>query len=505
MELQQLLSMISGSDVRGIAISDDPQKIELSPDIASIWAQGFVAYLEKQGISSPRISVGMDSRISGPSIKFAIVTALVQSGATVVDCQLCTTPAMFMTTVTDSTHCHGAIMITASHHPFDRNGLKFFTNQGGLEKATLAEMATLALSSPILKSQGSVETYDFLSEYVEILANVVRKGVDAIGTFYQTPLDGFHIVVDAGNGVGGFFCKVLESLGAKTIGSQFIQPDGMFPNHVPNPEDREAMASITQAVMQNGADLGLIFDADCDRAGAVLGDGSSLNRNRLIALMSAVVLENHPGATIVTDSVTSEGLATFIMMHGGIHRRFKRGYKNIIGEMQRLNSIGDVCPLAMETSGHAAFADNYALDDGAYLCAQLLILLGRQTHQRGQGIASLLYSLQEPEEALELRLPIVATPFAPIAEAALKAVEAAAKTQFGARLADDSAEGVRVYLPEGFYMIRLSVHDPVLPINIESRGFGGALSLGKALLSALHGVEGVDLSPLENAVHKPHS
>jgi phosphomannomutase len=127
------------------------------------------------------------------------------------------------------------------------------------------------------------------------------------------PLQGLHIVVDAGNGAGGFFVdQVLKPLGADTSGSQFLDPDGTFPNHIPNPENAEAMAAIRQAVLDHQADFGIIFDTDVDRAAAVDAAGNELNRNRLIALMAAIVLREHPGSTIVTDSITSDGLTQFI-------------------------------------------------------------------------------------------------------------------------------------------------------------------------------------------------
>ena len=106
--------------------------------------------------------------------------------------------------------------------------------------------------------------------------------------YYDKPLTGLKIVVDAGNGAGGFYAeKVLKPLGADTTGSRYLEPDGSFPNHIPNPENKEAMESITNAVKNNNADLGIIFDTDVDRAGAVLSDGSELNRNRIIAMLAA--------------------------------------------------------------------------------------------------------------------------------------------------------------------------------------------------------------------------
>ena len=124
---------------------------------------------------------------------------------------------------------------------------------------------------------------------------------------------GLHIVVDAGNGVGGFYAdQVLAPLGADVSGSQFLEPDGMFPNHIPNPENKGAIDAASKMVLDSSADLGLIFDTDVDRMGCIGATGQEINRNTLVALAAAIVLEDHPGTTVVTDSLTSDGLRTFI-------------------------------------------------------------------------------------------------------------------------------------------------------------------------------------------------
>ena len=172
-----------------------------------------------------------------------------------------------------------------------------------------------------------------MSVYAGILTDKIRKA-----TGEEKPFSGFKIIVDAGNGAGGFYVdKVLAPLGADTQGSQFLEPDGTFPNHIPNPENKEAMQSIVDAVIDTNADFGIIFDTDVDRAGAVDKGGSVLNKNRLIAAISAILLKEFPGTTIVTDSITSSGLADFIKAHGGTHHRFKRGYKNVINELSLIH------------------------------------------------------------------------------------------------------------------------------------------------------------------------
>ena len=302
-----------------------------------------------------------------------------------------------------------------------------------------------------------------------------------------------RIVVDAGNGAGGFYAQLMEELGAWIEGSQFLEPDGMFPNHIPNPENETAMQSILDAVQESKADLGIIFDTDVDRAGAVLSDGTELNRNRIIAMLSAILLREHPGTTIVTDSITSTGLAAFIKKHGGVHHRFKRGYRNVINESMRLNREGHDSQLAMETSGHGALKENYFLDDGAYLVTRFLMEIAA-----GRSLESLLEGLYEPVESREFRLKILAEDFRAAGTAVLDSLAEYAKEQPGWSIAPDNCEGVRVNLDkahgDGWFLLRLSLHDPILPLNIESDREHGARTIARELAPFLAQQVNIDAS-----------
>ena len=250
--------------------------------------KGFSSWLyKKAGKKDLRVAVGRDSRLSGEKLCSYLCSSLVEQGVTVTDFKMASTPAMFMACVTDGYDFDGTVMITASHLPFNRNGFKFFTKDGGLEKEDIKSILSYAESDDCLSgANGALLDGEFMNAYSQILVDKIKNA-----TGEEKPLDGFKVVVDAGNGAGGFFVdKVLKPLGADTCGSKFLDPDGSFPNHIPNPEDKTAMKSITQAVIENKADLGIIFDTDVDRAGAVLSDGSELNRNRIIAMLSAILL-----------------------------------------------------------------------------------------------------------------------------------------------------------------------------------------------------------------------
>lgn len=463
------LHLKSGTDVRGVASDKGGKAVELTDtavyDITAAFVVWCVNKLNK-GSSELCIAIGHDSRITADRISQSVKSALLNADVNVIDCGLASTPAMFMTTV--DLHTDAAIQMTASHHPFDRNGLKFFIGTGGLEGSDISEILNLASNGEecICETKGTVKNYDYMKDYAVRLRDMIIREVGK----GEKPLENYHIVVDAGNGVGGFYAnEVLLPLGANISGSQFLEPDGMFPNHIPNPENKDAIESICNAVKNVNADFGVIFDTDVDRAGCVDSNGKELNRNRLIALAAYIALGGKEGGTIVTDSVTSDGLKKYINEDlGGVHYRYRRGYKNVIDKAIELCEKGIDCPLAIETSGHAALRENYFLDDGAYLATKIIIELAK-----GTDINSLLDTLEMPAEEAEYRFNIKTDDFRAYGEKVIDDLERFAKSKSDYVIADDNREGIRVSTKYGWFLLRMSVHDPVMPMNFESNVSGG--------------------------------
>ena len=484
----------NGSDIRGVALEGiEGQHINLTEQACRDIGRGFALWLKaKGGKDTLRVAVGRDSRLSGEALCGWLCEAMVEQGLLVTNFGMASTPAMFMSTVTEGYAYDGSVMITASHLPFNRNGFKFFTAEGGLEKGDIKQILQYAGGEEVTGlPEGKLESGEFMDAYSKILADKIRAA-----TGMEKPLEGFRIVVDAGNGAGGFYVdKVLKPLGANTEGSRYLDPDGSFPNHIPNPEDKKAMEAITESVNLAKADLGIIFDTDVDRAGAVLSDGSELNRNRIIAMLAAILLREHPGTTIVTDSITSTGLAKFIEEKGGVHHRFKRGYRNVINESIRLNGLGQDSQLAIETSGHGAFKENYFLDDGAYIVTKLLIELARGKKE-GYTLESMIESLDEPAESVEFRMNIKLEDFKAYGQQVIDELNAYAASKEGWSLAPSNYEGVRVNLDEahgnGWFLLRLSLHDPLLPLNIESNDVGGAKKIAAELAGFIKGYDKLD-------------
>ena len=506
-----LMKLQNGSDVRGVAVEGvEGENVNLTPEIASKIGCAFVSWLSaktKKPAGDLKIGVGRDSRISGPALADGLIAGILSTGASVVNCNMATTPAMFMSIVFDQTKYDGSAMITASHLPYNRNGIKFFDADGGLEHEDITAILEIASKLPEdyvantvnNAAAKTVPTFDLLGVYAEYLKNKIAAALTSLGKG-DKPLTGLHIVVDSGNGASGFFVdKILQPLGADTTGSQFLEPDGMFPNHIPNPENKQAMEAIRSAVLNSKADLGLIFDTDVDRMSAVLSDGSEVNRDSIIAMIAAILAPEYPGSTIITDSVTSDRLTYFLQDVLGLkHLCYMRGYKNVINKQKELNAAGTVAPLAMETSGNGALKDNYFLDDGAFLAVKLVIALA-QAATTGKKLDSLIEKLPPLVEEGEYRFKIAGDDFKEYGKGVLKEFKKRAAAA-GYEM-PQSYEGVRLSFKgddvQGWMLLRLSLHDPVMPLNIEGGRKGDLAKLVEIAKKLTDGFDRLDRSCLK--------
>lgn len=410
----------NGSDIRGIALDYQDKKANLTPKQLEKIAIGIVRWLENNVLASKckrnqlKIGIGHDSRITADSLKQTLIDTFLHLGIQVIDFQLATTPAMFMATQFSQYNCDATIMITASHLPYYFNGLKIFTKKGGAEKKGIQYILTHHESLPGVKG-GTILTTSLLDDYADDLIHKIKVGIH---TQNEKPLAGYKIIVDAGNGAGGFFVeKVLKPLGANTEGSQFLDPDGMFPNHIPNPDNEEAMHSIQASVLKQQADLGIIFDTDVDRSAIVDANGQVINK------------------------------------------------------MIELNNQGIQTELAIETSGHAAFKENYCLDDGAYVVAKLL-MLPQKLAANHQTLGELIATLKQPAEVHELRFQIKANDVQTYGNQIISDLEVFIQQQKDMVIDPENEEGIRTNVfnqyGNGWFLLRMSLHEPLLVLQIEN-------------------------------------
>ncbi|PAN24124.1 hypothetical protein PAHAL_4G191600 [Panicum hallii] len=515
----------NGPDVRGVALEGEKGRlVDLTPLAVEVIAESFGEWLREE-LQRPegeelRVSVGRDPRLSGARLSAALFAGLARAGCSVFDMGLATTPACFMSTILSRFNYDASIMMTASHLPYTRNGLKFFTKHGGLTSGDVEKICDRAAQKYVARKMGLggrgtppvVMRVDLMSAYSQHLRDIIKQRV-AHPTHYDTPLKGFKVIVNAGNGCGGFFTwDVLEKLGADTTGSLHLEPDGTFPNHMPNPEDATTMSLTRDAVLAHGADLGVVFDTDVDRSGVVDDTGAAINGDRLIALMSAIVLDEHPGTTVVTDARASDGLTRFIASRGGHHCLYRVGYRNVIDKGVQLNIDGVETHLMMETTGHGALKENYFLDDGAYMVVKIVIEMVRMKLAGLEGgVGSLIMDLEEPAESVLLRMNILGEP-KHAKQRGTMAVEAfknyIQEDKLSGWVLDDCgdcsvSEGclvdtndhpidVDAYMyraklydenkrPLGMVHVRQSVHNPNIALNMQSYLPGGCKSMAKDL------------------------
>ncbi|KAG8075749.1 hypothetical protein GUJ93_ZPchr0006g42465 [Zizania palustris] len=519
----------NGPDVRGVALEGETGRpVDITPLAVEVIAESFGEWLRVElqlDGGEVRVSVGRDPRLSGPRLSAALFAGLARAGCSVFDMGLATTPACFMSTILPRFSYDASIMMTASHLPYTRNGLKFFTKRGGLTSGEVEGICDRAAWKYVARKMALggggvrgtppvVMRVDVMSAYAQHLRDIIKERV-AHPTHYDTPLKGFKVIVNAGNGCAGFFTwDVLEKLGADTMGSLHLEPDGRFPNHMPNPEDPTAMSLTRGAVLDHGADLGVVFDTDVDRSGVVDATGAAINGDRLIALISAIALDEHPGTAIVTDARTSDGLTRFIEARGGRHCLYRVGYRNVIDKGVQLNADGVETHVMMETSGHGALKENYFLDDGAYVAVKIIIEMVRMRLGGLEGsVGSLIMDLEEPAESVLLRMNILGEPkYAK--QRGIQAVETFKNYIQEGRLngwaLDDCGDfsvsqgclvdtsdhpiDVDAYMYRakfvdefkgnklGWVHIRQSVHNPNIALNMQSSIPGGCKSMARDLL-----------------------
>ncbi len=276
-----------GRDIYGIA-SDSVlgEGVNLLPRDAGSIAMGFMVWLAQEldkPIFTLKICVGRDSRTSSKDLAEGIMKGVQMTGSRNWDAGLATAPAMQMATVSDFYEFDGAVMVTGGSHPYNINGFKFYTAKGSLGEDDIARILKMASKSAFIGEWYECEPVNLMDMYATRLRAMISNGLTAAGVTANGSagkLEGTHIVVDAGNGSGGFFVeKVLEKMGADCTGSINLEPDGSFPAHLPDPNNADAIASITRAVMDNHADLGILFDAAVETATVVNAGGEVLARD----------------------------------------------------------------------------------------------------------------------------------------------------------------------------------------------------------------------------------
>lgn len=413
------------------------------------------------------VVVGRDGRTHSPLLEAALVDGLVSTGVAVERIGLGPTPMLYF--AAQHRNADGGIMVTGSHNPPDQNGFKMLLSKklvggGPVYGAAIKALAALAREGDFEQGEGSACAIDVTEAYI---ARVLEDYSGA---------QGLNVVWDNGNGAAGI---VLERLVARLPGKHTIlygAIDGTFPNHHPDPTVPKNLADLQKKVLELGADLGVAFDGDADRIGAVDGKGRILAGDQLLALYAREVLKERPGATIIADVKASQVLFDSVAKDGGVPLMWKTGHSLVKVKMAETGS-----PLAGEMSGHIFFADKYYGYDDAVYCAIRLISL---VQKFGKSLADLRDTLPETACTPEVRFEVE--------EARKFALVDAVKAKLRARGARvDDTDGVRVTTPDGWWLLRASNTQAILVARAESQTTEGLARLKDQVLGVLR-EEGID-------------
>jgi phosphomannomutase/phosphoglucomutase len=418
-------------DIRGLVDKD------LTEEVVRSIGQGFAAYASRQ--NKRKVVVGRDGRLSSPRFRDLLIQGMVGGGLEVVDVGLCPTPVFYFSLF--HLDREGGVMITGSHNPPEFNGFKVCVGKETLHGEQIQELRRIIETQKFESAKGSVSREEIIPEYQKYVASNIRL---------QRKM---KVVIDCGNGTAGLVApKVLKDLGCEVI-ELYPEVDGRFPNHHPDPTVPENMKDVITKVKETKAEVGIGYDGDGDRIGAVDRLGNIVWGDQLMILFAREVLQRHPGAVIVSEVKCSQNLYDDIAKHGGRGIMWKAGHSLLKSKMREEKAL-----LGGEMSGHIFFADRYfGYDDAIYASCRLLEILSRSE----KGIPELLGDVPKTFSTPEIRVDCPDDRKFDLVERV--------KESFRHEYPIAEIDGMRVLFPDGWGLVRASNTQPVLVMRFEAR------------------------------------
>jgi phosphomannomutase / phosphoglucomutase len=417
-------------DIRGIAGEDlDDRAVEI---LGRAMGTFFLGRGQKE------VAVGRDVRLSSPGFAQALIRGLLSTGCDVADLGVVPTPLLYFSVFHD--RLPAGVMVTGSHNPPEHNGFKMMSGEETLYGKTIQALYEIARKGVFPHGQGRVRTLDVVSRYIDYVSKNVR---------FARPV---KVVIDAGNGTGGVVAVPLfRRMGAEVV-ELFCEPDGRFPNHHPDPTLPETMEKLTAKVRESGAELGIAYDGDADRIGAVDDAGRTIWGDQLLVIFARDILPSRPGAAVISEVKASKVLYEEIERLGGRPVMWRTGHSLIKKKIKEENA-----PLAGEMSGHIFFNDRwFGFDDAIYASARLIEILARSTDRLSTVMAGLPKTFATPE------IRIYASD-----EVKFKIVDTVHKA-LAARYPVIDIDGVRAIFPKGWGLVRASNTQAVIVLRFEA-------------------------------------
>jgi phosphomannomutase/phosphoglucomutase len=418
-------------DIRGIVDED------LTDDTVDTVARAIGTFFKANGAG--RVSLGRDARESSPRFRDLMIRGLNDTGCDVIDVGMVPTPLLYYTLFTENVDA--GVMITGSHNPSDYNGFKICLGTSSIFGDQIHQIKSFALSRNFARGQGTTVERDVVSGYRSYIASNIKLGPRKL-----------TVVVDAGNGMGGYIAAPLyREMGCEVI-ELFCEPDSRFPNHHPDPTVLENMRFAIDAVSQHRADLAIAFDGDADRIGVVDEQGRVIWGDQLMVIFSRAILKEQPGATFIAEVKCSQTLFDDIAKHGGNAIMWKVGHSLIKSAMKEKGAA-----LAGEMSGHIFFKHRFfGFDDALYAGARLMEILSNTDAP----LSSLLADLPPTVNTPEIRFDC------PDDEKFAVVAKLTQEFQRTHKVID--IDGARILFEHGWGLVRASNTQPVLVMRFEA-------------------------------------
>lgn len=417
-------------DIRGIADTD------LNDENAELLGLGLGTYYRLN--NQDTVVIGGDVRLSTPRIMATFIKNLQATGCNVIDVGIVPTPVLYFSLF--HYDIPNGIMVTASHNPKEFNGCKVCANKTSIYGEEIQKIKRIIEKRQFSSGQGSYEKKDVAPFYIDYLLSSVsiKKGL--------------KIVIDTGNGTcGPIMERILQRFGVK-FEILFKEPDGNFPNHLPDPTVEKYIKDLIGRVKSEKFDVGIGLDGDGDRIGVIDENGNIIWGDVLLALFAEKIIENQPGAQIIFEVKCSRGLIERIEELGGKPIMYRTGHSLIKAKMKQENA-----PLAGEMSGHIFFADRYfGYDDAMYASLRLLEILSD-----GKKLSELTLRVPKYFSTPEIRVDTTDDKKFLIVERL--------KSEFKKRFKIIDIDGIRVDFGDGWGLVRASNTQPVLVLRFEAK------------------------------------
>jgi phosphomannomutase / phosphoglucomutase len=420
-------------DIRGVVEND------FDDDFIRDLGRAYATILHRAGKKT--ITIGRDCRLSSPRLRDLLLDGLVPAGISVVDVGVVATPLLYFSVL--HWNMDGGVMITGSHNAAEYNGFKLGVGPNTIFGEEIQNVRRIIETRDYVSGSapGKLTHKPILPEYNEfILTDIkLRKGM--------------KVAVDGGNGCGGAIAApLMRQFGLDTV-ELFIEMDGRFPNHHPDPTVEENMRFLREAVLKNHSEIGIAYDGDADRLGAIDEHGRIVWGDELMVVFSREILRQHAGAAIIGDVKCSQRMYDDIARHGGRPIMWKTGHSLIKSKLKQEHAA-----LAGEMSGHMFFADRYyGFDDAIYASFRLLEIVSREE----RGLAAMLADLPQSHFTPEIRLDCPD-------DRKFEVVRRAAD-YFRSRYDVIDIDGVRVKFQDGWGLVRASNTQPALVMRFEAQ------------------------------------